>query len=168
MWSILYLYCWHDLDIIVGLFNNISSGVAELFYEPWQGIMISDRPHELGVGIARVTNISNRWYERYTYDDENRVLAVSYLEQYLDSQIASANSQEVLEKDYLQLHWIADINKKDWWIWIWHAIDPEMHSVVLWMVPMLLPIVSSVVSQDWWYVICMVFFSNQLGIECLF
>lgn len=46
-------------------------------------------------------------------DDENRVLAVLYLEQYLDSRIASANSQEVLEKDYLQLHWIADINKND-------------------------------------------------------
>lgn len=46
-------------------------------------------------------------------DDENRVLEVSYLEQYLDSQIASVSSQEVLEKDYLQLHWIADINKKD-------------------------------------------------------
>ncbi|KAI9315667.1 hypothetical protein BX666DRAFT_1957951, partial [Dichotomocladium elegans] len=37
----------------VGLFNSVSSGVAELFYEPWQGIIYSDRPHDLGVGIAR-------------------------------------------------------------------------------------------------------------------
>ncbi|CAO3587114.1 unnamed protein product [Absidia cylindrospora] len=37
----------------VGLFNNLSSGVAELFYEPWQGLIMSDRPQDLGMGIAR-------------------------------------------------------------------------------------------------------------------
>ncbi|OAD68026.1 hypothetical protein PHYBLDRAFT_57710 [Phycomyces blakesleeanus NRRL 1555(-)] len=37
----------------VGLFNNLSSGVAELFYEPWQGFIMSDRPQDLGLGIAR-------------------------------------------------------------------------------------------------------------------
>ncbi|KAL7310459.1 Vacuolar protein sorting-associated protein 13 [Mucor circinelloides] len=37
----------------VGLFNNLSSGVAELFYEPWQGLIMSDRPQDLGYGIAK-------------------------------------------------------------------------------------------------------------------
>lgn len=140
-------------DIAVGLFNNISSGVAELFYEPWQGIMISDRPHELGVGIARVTNILNRWHwVWFAYMNDDRVLAVLYLAQYLDLPTASASSQEVLERAYLPLHWIVDISNGDWWIWIWHVIDHEMHSAVLWTAPMLLPIASSVVSRVWWYV----------------
>lgn len=55
-----YVFIANMIFITVGLFNNISSGVAELFYEPWQGIMISDRPHELGVGIARVIHLLNR------------------------------------------------------------------------------------------------------------
>ncbi|KAF2036721.1 vacuolar protein sorting-associated protein 13 [Setomelanomma holmii] len=37
----------------VGLFNNISSGVADIFYEPYQGLVKSDRPEELGIGIAK-------------------------------------------------------------------------------------------------------------------
>ncbi|KAI9289370.1 hypothetical protein BC943DRAFT_349025 [Umbelopsis sp. AD052] len=37
----------------VGLFNTLSSGVAELFYEPYQGVIMSDRPQDLGIGIAR-------------------------------------------------------------------------------------------------------------------
>ncbi len=37
----------------VGLFNNISSGVADIFYEPYQGLVMSDRPQELGIGIAK-------------------------------------------------------------------------------------------------------------------
>ncbi|CEI90291.1 hypothetical protein RMCBS344292_04619 [Rhizopus microsporus] len=37
----------------VGLFNTVSSGVAELFYEPWQGLIMSDRPQDLGYGIAK-------------------------------------------------------------------------------------------------------------------
>ncbi|PRT56259.1 Vacuolar protein sorting-associated protein 13 [Wickerhamiella sorbophila] len=43
-------------DIIgnpVGLFNNISSGVMDLFYEPYHGYTITDRPSEFGVGLAR-------------------------------------------------------------------------------------------------------------------
>jgi len=36
----------------VGLFNNISSGVADIFYEPYQGL-INDRPQDLGIGIAK-------------------------------------------------------------------------------------------------------------------
>ena len=37
----------------VGLFNNVSSGVAAIFYEPYQGLVMTDRPQELGLGIAK-------------------------------------------------------------------------------------------------------------------
>ncbi|KAI9888280.1 MAG: hypothetical protein M1814_000770 [Vezdaea aestivalis] len=37
----------------VGLFNNISSGVADIFYEPYQGFIMTDRPQEFGIGIAK-------------------------------------------------------------------------------------------------------------------
>jgi len=37
----------------VGLFNNLSSGVADIFYEPYQGFIMSDRPEQLGLGIAK-------------------------------------------------------------------------------------------------------------------
>ncbi|KAL9115085.1 MAG: hypothetical protein Q9227_000879 [Pyrenula ochraceoflavens] len=37
----------------VGLFNNVSSGVADIFYEPYQGMVLNDRPQDLGIGIAK-------------------------------------------------------------------------------------------------------------------
>lgn len=37
----------------VGLFNNISSGIGDIFYEPYQGLVMTDRPQELGIGIAK-------------------------------------------------------------------------------------------------------------------
>lgn len=37
----------------VGLFNNISSGVMDIFYEPYKGLIMTDRPQELGIGIAK-------------------------------------------------------------------------------------------------------------------
>ncbi|KAL1297408.1 hypothetical protein AAFC00_004942 [Neodothiora populina] len=37
----------------VGLFNNISSGVADIFYEPYNGLVMTDRPQDLGLGIAK-------------------------------------------------------------------------------------------------------------------
>ncbi|CAI4219735.1 unnamed protein product [Parascedosporium putredinis] len=37
----------------VGLFNNISSGLTDIFYEPYQGLILSDRPEEFGFGIAK-------------------------------------------------------------------------------------------------------------------
>ncbi|KAI9744725.1 MAG: hypothetical protein M1818_001650 [Claussenomyces sp. TS43310] len=37
----------------VGLFNNLSSGVADIFYEPYQGFIMSDNPEALGIGIAK-------------------------------------------------------------------------------------------------------------------
>ncbi|KAG7815578.1 hypothetical protein KL924_000664 [Ogataea haglerorum] len=37
----------------VGLFNNISSGVMDIFYEPYQGFIMTDRPQELGIGLAK-------------------------------------------------------------------------------------------------------------------
>ncbi|KAI9322742.1 hypothetical protein BX666DRAFT_2109183 [Dichotomocladium elegans] len=45
-----------SVDILgnpVGLFSNLSSGFGELFYEPYQGFIMSDRPQDLGIGIAR-------------------------------------------------------------------------------------------------------------------
>lgn len=36
----------------VGLFNSFSSGVHDLFYEPYQGF-VSDRPQDFGIGLAR-------------------------------------------------------------------------------------------------------------------
>lgn len=37
----------------VGLFNNISSGFMDMFYEPYKGFVMSDDPQELGIGIAK-------------------------------------------------------------------------------------------------------------------
>ncbi|KAJ5183662.1 hypothetical protein N7492_001278 [Penicillium capsulatum] len=37
----------------VGLFNTVSSGVVDIFYEPYQGLVMTDRPQELGAGIAK-------------------------------------------------------------------------------------------------------------------
>jgi len=37
----------------VGLFNNISSGITDVFYEPYQGLIMSDKPEDLGLGVAR-------------------------------------------------------------------------------------------------------------------
>lgn len=37
----------------VGLFTNISSGVVDIFYEPYQGFIMTDRPQDLGIGIAK-------------------------------------------------------------------------------------------------------------------
>ena len=38
----------------VGLFNNVSSGVQDIFYEPYQGLVMHGNK-ELGIGIARVS-----------------------------------------------------------------------------------------------------------------
>jgi vacuolar protein sorting-associated protein 13A/C len=37
----------------VGLFNNVSSGVRDFFYEPMQGFEIT-RPQDFGKGLAKV------------------------------------------------------------------------------------------------------------------
>jgi len=37
----------------VGLFTNVSSGVADIFYEPFQGVVVHGN-RELGIGIAKV------------------------------------------------------------------------------------------------------------------
>ena len=42
----------------VGLFTNISAGVMDVFYEPYHGVVMSG-PHELGIGIARVSKRMN-------------------------------------------------------------------------------------------------------------
>ena len=37
----------------VGLFNTISSGVWDIFYEPYKGYLMNDRPEEIGINIAK-------------------------------------------------------------------------------------------------------------------
>ena len=37
----------------VGLFTNVSSGVRDIFYEPWHGV-VQHGGGELGIGIAKV------------------------------------------------------------------------------------------------------------------
>ncbi|KAF5093513.1 hypothetical protein D0Z00_004029 [Geotrichum galactomycetum] len=37
----------------VGLFNNLSSGFMDMFYEPYQGYIMNDRPQEFGIGLAK-------------------------------------------------------------------------------------------------------------------
>lgn len=39
----------------VGLFNNVSSGVADIFYEPYKGVVMHGSK-ELGIGIAKVSH----------------------------------------------------------------------------------------------------------------
>ena len=41
----------------VGLFNNISSGFQDIFYEPYQGIVMHGNK-DIGLGIARVSGKS--------------------------------------------------------------------------------------------------------------
>jgi vacuolar protein sorting-associated protein 13A/C len=36
----------------VGLFNNVASGIQDIFYEPYQGL-VTERPQDLGIGIAK-------------------------------------------------------------------------------------------------------------------
>jgi vacuolar protein sorting-associated protein 13A/C len=42
----------------VGLFTNVSSGVADIFYEPFNGVVMHGNK-ELGIGIAKV--FGNLW-----------------------------------------------------------------------------------------------------------
>lgn len=45
----------------VGLFNTMGEGVTDLFYEPYQGF-VSDRPQDIGIGLAKVLNKKDRDY----------------------------------------------------------------------------------------------------------
>ena len=42
----------------VGLFTNVSSGVADIFYEPFNGVVMHGNK-ELGIGIAKVSSFAN-------------------------------------------------------------------------------------------------------------
>lgn len=37
----------------VGLFNNISSGLTDVFYEPYQGLIVSDKPEDFALGVGK-------------------------------------------------------------------------------------------------------------------
>jgi len=45
----------------VGLFTNVSSGVADIFYEPFQGVVMHGN-RELGIGIAKVRRLLSASY----------------------------------------------------------------------------------------------------------
>jgi vacuolar protein sorting-associated protein 13A/C len=45
----------------VGLFTNVSSGVADIFYEPFQGVVMHGN-RELGIGIAKVRRLLSGAY----------------------------------------------------------------------------------------------------------
>ena len=36
----------------VGLFNNVASGIQDMFYEPYQGL-VTERPQDVGIGLAK-------------------------------------------------------------------------------------------------------------------
>jgi hypothetical protein len=80
----------------VGLFSNLSSGVAELFYEPWQGLIMSDRPQDLGIGIAKVKHIV--CYNQVINPYLNRALVVSFRRVCLVCPIVLQSSQAVSVK----------------------------------------------------------------------
>lgn len=58
----------------VGLFTNVSSGVADIFYEPFNGVVMHGNK-ELGIGIAKVLSLSVG--ERDTMLIHRRVLLAS-------------------------------------------------------------------------------------------
>ena len=39
----------------IGLFNSVSSGFQDIFYEPMNGFVVSDRPQDFGLGLAKGT-----------------------------------------------------------------------------------------------------------------
>lgn len=45
----------------VGLFTNVSSGVADIFYEPFNGVVMHGNK-ELGIGIAKVSQENENNY----------------------------------------------------------------------------------------------------------
>lgn len=40
----------------VGLFENISSGMVDAFYEPWTGVIVHGLNKEFGIGVVKVFN----------------------------------------------------------------------------------------------------------------
>lgn len=38
----------------VGLFENISSGVMDAFYEPWNGVILNGISKQFGIGVVKV------------------------------------------------------------------------------------------------------------------
>lgn len=59
----------------VGLFTNVSSGVADIFYEPFNGAVMHGN-RELGVGIAKVNSLIYFCYVSLKISHKNRVQQV--------------------------------------------------------------------------------------------
>ena len=58
----------------VGLFTNVSSGVADIFYEPFQGVIMHGNS-ELGIGIAKVCRLLSGSYLSQTCGRVQQVLS---------------------------------------------------------------------------------------------
>ena len=74
----------------VGLFTNVSSGVADIFYAPYHGVVMHGNK-ELGIGIAKVADRSPSL--RPCSDPMCRVLPVLSRRQFLVYQTVSPSSQ---------------------------------------------------------------------------
>jgi vacuolar protein sorting-associated protein 13A/C len=62
----------------VGLFNNLSSGVADIFYEPYQGfIMSADNPEQLGIGTSNTGEQSPKLFLKNDVDVATRCVRQS-------------------------------------------------------------------------------------------
>lgn len=59
----------------VGLFTNVSSGVADIFYEPFNGAVMHGN-HDLGIGIAKV-RLTSEAYSLFHTSDVIRELPAS-------------------------------------------------------------------------------------------
>ena len=94
----------------VGLFTNVSSGVADIFYEPFQGVVMHGN-RELGIGIAKVRLISN---EIRSFFSLPRELQVSSRRQSLVLVTAWPNSPAASEKV-----WAISSASSQWQVWRW-------------------------------------------------
>jgi vacuolar protein sorting-associated protein 13A/C len=90
----------------IGLFNNVSSGVVDIFYEPISGFVVHGNK-ELGIGIARV-----RWLPssggklQLTMVTAQRALGALSKRLFSVFQTALPKSQAVLAKVRQRCHWI--------------------------------------------------------------
>jgi vacuolar protein sorting-associated protein 13A/C len=80
----------------VGLFTNVSSGVADIFYEPFNGVVMHGNK-ELGIGIAKVRH-SSLTRSSLTLINFVRVRQVLSRRLCSDSPTVSPSSLAVLEK----------------------------------------------------------------------
>lgn len=85
----------------VGLFKNLSSGVLDIFYEPYQGFVMNDSPQELGISIAK-GGLSFLKKSIFGFSDSLAKMTGSF---------AKGLSVATLDKKYQERRWMARRNK---------------------------------------------------------